>query len=61
MSPTGRPEGEYRNAQHEGTPMSPTGRPEGEYRSVQHEGTPMSFAVRSRDASLPARSNRLMQ
>jgi rhodanese-related sulfurtransferase len=42
MSPTGRPEGEYRSAQHEGSPMSPTGRPEGEYRSAQHEGSPMS-------------------
>ena len=26
MSPTGRPEGECRSAQHEGTPVSPTGR-----------------------------------
>ena len=42
MSPTGRPEGEYRSAQHEGSPVSPTGRPEGEYRSAQHEGSPVS-------------------
>ena len=42
MSPTGRPEGEYRSAQHEGSPVSPTGRPEGEYRSAQHEGSPAS-------------------
>ena len=42
MSPTGRPEGEYRSAQHEGTQVSPTGRPEGEYRSAQHEGTQVS-------------------
>ena len=42
MSPTGRPEGEYRSAQHEGLPASPTGRPEGEYRSAQHEGLPAS-------------------
>ena len=42
MSPPGRPKGEYRSAQHEGTPLSPPGRPKGEYRSAQHEGTPMS-------------------
>ena len=42
MSPKGRPEGEYRSAQREGTPMSPKGRPEGEYRSAQREGTPVS-------------------
>ena len=38
MSPTGRPEGEYRSAQREGDRSSPTGRPEGEYRSAQREG-----------------------
>jgi len=42
MSPKGRPEGEYRSAQREGTPVSPTGRPEGEYRSAQHDGSPVS-------------------
>ena len=42
MSPPGRPKGEYRSAQHEGTPVSPPGRPKGEYRSAQHEGTPVS-------------------
>ena len=42
MSPKGRPEGEYRSAQREGTPMSPPGRPKGEYRSAQHEGNPMN-------------------
>jgi len=42
MSPMGRPEGEYRSAQHEGNPVSPMGRPEGEYRSAQHEGNPVS-------------------
>ena len=42
MSPPGRPKGEYRSAQHEGTPNSPPGRPKGEYRSAQHEGTPNS-------------------
>jgi 4-hydroxymandelate oxidase len=42
MSPPGRPKGEFRSAQHEGTPMSPPGRPKGEFRSAQHEGTPMS-------------------
>jgi hypothetical protein len=29
MSPPGRPEGEYRRAQPEGTPVSPPGRPKG--------------------------------
>ena len=38
MSPPGRPKGEYRSAQHEGSPVSPPGRPKGEYRSAQHEG-----------------------
>jgi S-adenosylmethionine:diacylglycerol 3-amino-3-carboxypropyl transferase len=40
MSPPGRPKGEYRSAQHEGSPLSPPGRPKGEYRSAQHEGSP---------------------
>jgi 16S rRNA (guanine527-N7)-methyltransferase len=39
MSPKGRPEGEYRSAQREGTSICPKGRPEGEYRSAQREGT----------------------
>ena len=38
MSPTGRPEGEYRSAQHEGTPVSAKGRPE-------REGSPVSGKV----------------
>ena len=42
MSPPGRPKGEYRSAQREGTPVSPPGRPKGEYRSAQREGTPVS-------------------
>jgi len=41
MSPTGRPEGEYRSAQREGNPGWPTGRPEGECRSAQREGAAM--------------------
>jgi len=41
MSPPGRPKGEYRSAQREGTPVSPPGRPKGEYRSAQREGTPV--------------------
>jgi hypothetical protein len=41
MSPPGRPKGEYRSAQREGTPMSATGRPEREYRSAQREGISM--------------------
>ena len=55
MSPKGRPEGEYRSAQHEGTPVSPKGRPKGEYRSAQREGTPVT-APRSDRA---ARTHRL--
>ncbi len=43
MSPPGRPKGEYRSAQREGTPVSPPGRPKGEYRSAQREGTPVSL------------------
>jgi 16S rRNA (guanine527-N7)-methyltransferase len=42
MSPQGRPKGEYRSPQGEGTLMSPQGRPKGEYRSPQGEGTLMS-------------------
>ena len=47
MSPPGRPKGEYRSAQHAGTPESPPGRQGprrgpsgslGEYRSAQHAG-----------------------
>jgi len=44
MSPPGRPEGEYRSAQHEGTPASPPGRPEGEAVGAQHEGAPPGAA-----------------
>jgi uncharacterized protein len=40
MSPPGRPKGEYRSAQREGTPVSAKGRPEREYRSAQREGNP---------------------
>ena len=53
MSPTGRPEGECRSAQHEGSPVSPTGRPEGEYRSAQHEGN----ADVARPATTPAQAS----
>jgi len=42
MSLTGRPEGEFRSAQHEGSPGTLTGRPEGEFRSAQHEGVAVS-------------------
>jgi hypothetical protein len=42
MSPPGRPKGEYRSAQREGTPVSPPGHPKGEYRSAQREGTLVS-------------------
>jgi len=37
MSLPGRPKGEYRSAQHEGSPTSLPGRPKGEYRSAQHD------------------------
>jgi len=49
MSPMGRPEGEYRSAQHEGDPVCPMGRPEGEYRSAQHEGDPVCPMGRPED------------
>jgi len=39
MSPPGRPKGEYRSAQREGTSVGPPGRPKGEYRSAQREGS----------------------
>ena len=45
MSPPGHPKGEYRSAQHEGSPVSPNGRPEGEYRSAQHESSPVSATL----------------
>jgi len=48
MSPPGRPKGEYRSAQREGTPMSPPGRPKGEYRSAQREGTPVNLRTDGR-------------
>src|SRR5665213_4633392 len=38
MSAAGRPEHEYRSAQHEGDLIRAKGRPEHEYRSAQHEG-----------------------
>jgi hypothetical protein len=40
MSPKGRPEGEYRSAEHEGGPVHPKGRLEGD-RSAKHEGRPV--------------------
>ena len=46
MSLPGRPKGEFRSAQHEGTPVSLPGRPKGEFRSAQHEGTPVSLPGR---------------
>ena len=38
MSPPGRPKGEYRSAQHEGTSIGPPGRPGGEYGMRSTEG-----------------------
>jgi 16S rRNA (guanine527-N7)-methyltransferase len=47
MSAKGRPEREYRSAQHEGSPVSPIGRPRGEHRSAQHGGSaaPIDAAI----------------
>ena len=42
MSAPGRPKGEFRRAQPEGTPVSAPGRPKGEFRRAQPEGTPVS-------------------
>jgi O-succinylbenzoic acid--CoA ligase len=47
MSPPGRPKGEYRSAQREGTPVSPPGRPKGEYRSASD---PLSIFGAAQDA-----------
>ena len=38
MSPPGRPKGEDRRVQHEGTSFNPLGRPKHEYRSTQPGG-----------------------
>ena len=46
MSTLGLPTGEYRSAQHEGTPVSTPGLPTGEYRSAQREGTSVSATAR---------------
>ncbi len=57
MSPPGRPKGEYRSAQHEGTPVNTPGRPEDESRSVQHEGAPVGGpppSIASRDEWIAA-------
>ncbi len=42
MSPPGRPKGEYRRAQPEGSRVFPPGRPKGEYRRAQPQGAPVS-------------------
>ena len=60
MSPPGRPKGEFRSAQHEGTPVSPPGRHKGEFRSAQHEATPVSARGRSK-ALIPQRAARRVQ
>ena len=56
MSPQGRPKGEYRSAQREGTSVSPQGRPKGEYRSAQRESAPAGAgtATRSDEATVLA-------
>ncbi len=50
MSPKGRPEGEHRSAQREGSPVPPKGRPEGEHRSAQRGGAPREAAHRAIEA-----------
>jgi PAS domain S-box-containing protein len=42
LSPPGRPKGEDRRAQPEGSPVPPPGRPKGEDRRAQPEGSPVS-------------------
>ena len=42
MRPQGRPKGEYRSAEHEGTSVSPQSRPRGETRSEKRAGTPVN-------------------
>jgi 16S rRNA (guanine527-N7)-methyltransferase len=46
MSPPGRPKGEYRSAQREGSFIRPPGRPKGEHRSAQREATTVSARPR---------------
>ena len=41
MSPPGSPKGEYRSAEHEGSPVDPPGRLKGEHRSAEFEGSPV--------------------
>ena len=47
MSLHGRPKGDYRSAQHEGSPVSLHGRPKGDDRSAQHDGAPKNPAART--------------
>ncbi len=56
MSATGRPEREYRSAQHEGSPASATGRPEREYRSAEHEGNSVNDTDPGAAFRLPVRA-----
>ncbi len=58
MSPPGRPKGEYRSAQREGSPMAPPGRPKGEYRRAQREGSPMAPPGRPKGEWHPRRGQR---
>jgi iron complex transport system permease protein len=57
MSLPGRPKGEVRSAEHEGTPLSLPGRPEGEVRSAKHEGVPLSL-LSGRPEDVPVRAAR---
>jgi hypothetical protein len=56
MSRPGRPKGEYRRAQPEGTPVSRPGRPKGEYRKAKPEVTAVSAAAVVGRAIAPVRS-----
>jgi hypothetical protein len=61
MSAKGRPEREYRSAQHEGKPVGAPGRPMREYRSAQHEGNSViAWARLQPDTAPPSTTGRLM-
>ena len=45
MSPPGRPKGEYRSPQDEGSLRRPPGRPKGEFLSPQDRGCPLPRAT----------------
>jgi hypothetical protein len=61
MRPTGRPKGEYRRAQPEGTPVDPHGRPTDPSRGALHEGTAGTTPGRSRTRTLERFKGKLVQ